>query len=82
MKSADVFVLMAAGLLTWVVGTIYFANQGRVIFETHECAILDSPHAYSDCLSSILCCHPSLAADCPCPSDDRDAPSGDSRNAW
>ena len=34
MKSADFFLLLAAGLLIWVVGTIYFANQGRVIFET------------------------------------------------
>jgi Family of unknown function (DUF5367) len=34
MKSADVFLLLAAGIFIWVVGTIYFANQGRAIFET------------------------------------------------
>jgi hypothetical protein len=34
MKSADVFLLLGAGLFIWVVGTIYFANQGRLIFES------------------------------------------------
>lgn len=54
MKGQDITLLLALGLLIWIVGTIYYANRGPAILETtnlrYWIAFIVSP-----ILSAVLC---------------------------
>jgi hypothetical protein len=54
MKSQDIALLLALGLVIWVVGTIYYADRGPAIFETTSRRYWLA-FALSPILSAILC---------------------------
>lgn len=54
MKGQDVVLLLALGLVIWVVGTIYYANRGPAIFEGTS-ARYWSAFILSPILSAALC---------------------------
>jgi hypothetical protein len=54
MKIHDVVILLALGLIIWVLGTIYYAGMGSAIFETTPSRYWRS-FVLSPILSAILC---------------------------
>jgi hypothetical protein len=54
MKAQDVIVLLALGLLIWIVGTIYYAQRGVLILETTPARYWIA-FAMSPIFSALLC---------------------------
>jgi|SRR5882724_411645 len=54
MKGSDVALLLALGLIIWIVGTIYYANVGPAILETTS-ARYWTAMALSPVVSALLC---------------------------
>jgi hypothetical protein len=54
MKGHDVALLLVLGLIIWIVGTIYYANQGPVILETTSLRYWGA-FALSPIVSAVLC---------------------------
>jgi hypothetical protein len=54
MKAQDVIVLLALGLLIWIVGTMYYAQRGAVILETTPARYWIA-FALSPIFSALLC---------------------------
>src|SRR5277367_3162681 len=53
-KGQDVALLLALGLIIWLAGTIYYANQGRAILETTSLRYWTA-FALSPIVSAVLC---------------------------
>ena len=54
MKGQDVALLLVLGLIIWIVGTIYYANQGPAILETTSLRYWGA-FALSPIVSAVLC---------------------------
>jgi len=54
MKGHDVALLLALGLIIWIVGTIYYANRGPLILETTSLRYWGA-FALSPIVSAVLC---------------------------
>ena len=54
MKGHDVALLLVLGLIIWIVGTIYYANQGPAILETTSLRYWGA-FAVSPIVSAVLC---------------------------
>ena len=54
MKGHDVALLLVIGLIIWIVGTIYYANQGRAILESTSLRYWGA-FALSPIVSAVLC---------------------------
>jgi len=54
MKGHDVALLLVLGLIIWIVGTIYYANQGPAILETTSLRYWGA-FALSPIVSAVLC---------------------------
>ena len=54
MKGHDVALLLVIGLIIWIVGTIYYANQGPAILETTSLRYWGA-FALSPIVSAVLC---------------------------
>lgn len=54
MKTQEVVLLLALGLLIWVLGTVYFANRGAALFESASLRYWLS-FAISPIVSAALC---------------------------